>query len=400
MQDNENKLTEKKLRIAMICDPIGEYKAGAIVSVIRFSKLLIDRGHHVVFIGAKTKDHNTDDYIRGIKTYRYRSLPLPKSGGWHLAFPTISEIKKVLRQEKIDLIHVILPMPGAIVAIKAAKSLGIKIVAHSHSQPENLFMDAPKFLRPSLDGIWNTFLAWLYSKGDAIVYPSIMAFTLLKHLTSPDKKSVVISNGVNTDEYKPTEIGDFYSRFEIPTDTTKIVYVGRLFPEKSVDTLIKAMPYIIEQNPHMHLMIVGGGHLREKLEKLSHDLHMEKHISFLGLVSDEDKVLAYNAGDIFASPSFAELEGMTVLEAMACGKPIIIPDALMNAAKYFVDGNGLLFETSNSKDLAEKIVTLINDIQLRKQMGEKSIENSKRYDIHTSVKKLEDLYESVLANSN
>lgn len=385
----------KKLNIAMICDPAGEYKAGAIVSAIRFSKLLQERGHHVIFIGAKTKENPTHDYVQGIKTYRHRSLPLPKSGGWHLAFPTVGEIKKILKEEKIDVVHIILPMPGAIIAIKAAQSLGIKIVAHSHSQPENLFMDMPKFLRPLLDRTWNAFLAWVYSKGEVIVYPSEMAHTLLDHLTESGKLSAVISNGVNTEEFKQVAIGNFHDRFNIPKNTINLVYVGRLFPEKSVDTLIQAMPHILQGHPETHIIIVGGGYLREKLERLTKDLKLTKHISFLGLVSDEDKVLSYNAGDIFVSPSFAELEGMTVLEAMACGKPIIVPNGKMNAARYFVEDNGLLFETANAKDLAEKILTLINNLNLRTTMGEASLKNSKNYDIQKSVTILENVYYSV-----
>ncbi len=141
MAQNEN----RKLNIAMVCDPIGSNKSGVVVSTMRFSKLLKARGHHVIFIGARSDEHKQHSDHDGIKAYRYRSLPVPKSGGWNLAFPTVKELKKVFREEKIDVVHILLPMSGAVVAIRAAKALGIKIVAHSHSQPENLFMDMPNY---------------------------------------------------------------------------------------------------------------------------------------------------------------------------------------------------------------------------------------------------------------
>ena len=111
----------------------------------------------------------------GIKAYRFRSLPVPKSGGWNLAFPSVKELKKVFQDEKINVVHIILPMSGAIQAIKAAKSLGIKIVAHSHSQPENLFTDAPKFIQPSLNNLWNKYLSWVYGKAESVIFPSELA---------------------------------------------------------------------------------------------------------------------------------------------------------------------------------------------------------------------------------
>jgi 1,2-diacylglycerol 3-alpha-glucosyltransferase len=385
-------MDSKKLRIAMVCDPIGDYKAGVIVSTTRFARLLRDRGHHVVFIGAKSKENPEHDEHHGMKAYRFRSVPIPKSGGWHTAFPTVSEVKQILQDEQIDVVHVILPMSAAIVTVKAARALGIKIVAHSHSQPENLFMDMPAPVRPLLYGVWNRYLAWLYSKAETIIYPSEMAYGLLDHLTSEGKPSVVISNGINTKEYCNTDVGDFYKRYSLPEDTVNLVFVGRLFPEKSVDTLILAMPHILKVHPKTHAMIVGGGHLRSKLEALVDDIGLRKHVTFLGLVSDEDKVLAYNAGDIFVLPSFAELEGMVVLEAMACGKPILISDSEMSASRYFVDGNGFLFETANPEDLGEQALRLITDVKLLKKMGEVSMENSKQYDINRSVEKLEEVY--------
>jgi len=387
---------KEQLHIAMICDPIGSNKSGVVVSTLRFGKLLKERGHHVIFIAAKSKEHKNHSQHGEIKAYRYRSLPVPRSNGWNLAFPTVEELKKVFQAEKINVVHILLPMSGAIVAIRAAKALNIKMVAHSHSQPENLFMDMPKIIQPTMGKIWNRYLAWVYSKAELIIYPTEFGRKLLHHLTEKNKSSAIVSNGVSIDIYKPTDTGDFHDRFNIPKDTINITYVGRLFPEKSLETLIKAIPHIIKKHQKIHVILAGTGHVRPKLEKLIQNLKIGKYVTFLGLVSDEDKILAYNAGDIFVSPSFAELEGMTVLEAMACGKPIIIPDAEMNAAKFFVDNNGFLFKTKDHLDLADKILKLIKDKDLRKKMGENSLEKVKNYDINRSADRLEEVYYSAL----
>lgn len=380
----------------MVCDPIGSNKSGVVVSTMRFGKLLTERGHHVIFIGAKSKEHRDHSVHGNIKAYRFRSIPVPKSGGWNLAFPRVEELKKVFTDEKIDVVHIILPMSGAIQAIKAAKALNIKIVAHSHSQPENLFMDMPKLIRPSLNRLWNRFLVWVYGKAEVLIYPTQMAHSLLHYLGDKNQPWEIISNGINLKEFRPTEVADFHVRFNLPTDKVRVLFVGRLFPEKSIHTLIEAAPHIINVHPDTHIMIVGGGHLRPRLEKLGESLGVREHITFLGLVSEEDKILAYNASDIFVLPSLAELEGMVVLEAMACGKPIVIANSPVSASKYFVNENGLLFEPQSPIDLAEKILTIIKDPRLREKMGQKSLENSQNYDIEKSASKLEKLYYSLL----
>jgi glycosyltransferase involved in cell wall biosynthesis len=367
-----------------------------VVSTLRFGKLLTERGHHVIFIAAKSKEHKDHSHHDGIKAYRYRSLPVPKSGGWNIALPTVKELKKVFTDEKIDIVHVTIPMTGAIIATRAARALGIKIVAHSHSQPENLFIDMPKIIQPPLYRAWNAGLAWLYNKAEVLIYPSELAHGLLNKLSREGQHSAVISNGINLEEFRPVHIGDFHARFNIPPDKIKLLFVGRLFPEKSIDTLIKAMPHIVSEHKNTHIMIVGAGHLRPKLENLAHRLGVSKQVTFLGLVSEEDKILAYNASDIFVLPSIAELEGMVVLEAMACGKPIIISDSPMSASRFFVDGNGFLFKTEDHLDLAQQVLKLITDPDLRMKMGSISYEKSKHYDIHKSVDLLEEVYYSAI----
>ena len=110
MKDNNRE--KSKLNIAMICDPIGNNKSGVVVSTLRFAKLLKERGHNVIFVGARSKEHKKNHYHDDIKTYRFRSIPVPRSDGWNFAFPTIGELKKIFREEKINIVHIILPMSG------------------------------------------------------------------------------------------------------------------------------------------------------------------------------------------------------------------------------------------------------------------------------------------------
>ena len=83
-----------QLRIAMICDPIGENKSGVVISTLRFGKLLKERGHHVIFIGAKSAEHKTHSHHHDIKAYRFRSLPVPESRRVEFGFSHRRRIKK------------------------------------------------------------------------------------------------------------------------------------------------------------------------------------------------------------------------------------------------------------------------------------------------------------------
>jgi hypothetical protein len=87
---------------------------------------------------------------------------------------------------------------------------------------------------------------------------------------------------------------------------------------------------------------------------------------------------------------------MVVLEAMACGKPILIANSKESASVDFVQGNGFLFKSGDSVDLSKKISKLLEDDILRKKMGKKSLELSRNYDINRSVDKLEKTYYSLL----
>ncbi len=388
---------KKKLNIAIVCDAVTDCVAGSFVSTLRFSERLLTRGHKIIFIAARSAKNPRDNYHGAIKTYRFPALLLPKSEGQlYIAFPRKAELKKIFEAEQIDIVHNMIPTPSSIAATRAARALDIPVVNHSHTQPENLFMHIPsgpwvRFLNAS----FYRYMSWLYEKGDALIYPSLFSEQLLTGIHAKVEKHI-ISNGVDLKRFAPMDTAQFHERFKIPIDKTLVLYAGRLHPEKSLDTLISSVPHILATSPDTHFLIVGFGHLENALRTQAKLLGIEKSVQFLGRVTDEEMVMAQHAADIFVLPSLAELEGMVVLEAMAAGNPIVIANSPESASTHFVDGNGFLFEPKNAIDLAEKIVRLTSNPQLRKTISMRSFEMIRAYDIDESVKKLERLYYSLL----
>ena len=94
---------QKKLNIAMVCDPITDYIAGVFKSTTRFSENLRDRGHKIIFIAAKSPFSQENNCYSGMKVYRFRSVLLPKTESrFRLALPTVAEVKEVLKKSNVD----------------------------------------------------------------------------------------------------------------------------------------------------------------------------------------------------------------------------------------------------------------------------------------------------------
>ena len=385
-----------RLSIAVVNDGVTDCIAGSFISTRRFSEGLSARGHRVLYIAARSRRHPTHDIHNGIRTYRFRSVLMPKSEGQlYLGFPTARELGKVFIDEQVEIVHIMIPSGTAHAAMKAATGLGIPVVMHSHTQPENLFLHLPRFLPvATLNRAFYRYLHWLYGKADAVIFPSEFSrqqFTRLYHM-----KHEVISNGVNTDIFRPVDPAPFFKKFGLDPTKKHVLYLGRLHPEKSVDTLIRAVPHILKGAPDTHVLIAGFGHLEEKLKRLSEKLSIAEHITFCGRLADDELALAYSAADLYVLPSLAELEGMTVLEAMACGAPILIADAKDSAATHFVDGNGSLFAPEDPNDLAAKALALLTDDGLRKRNAAASLALSRKYDINMSIIRLEELYRALM----
>lgn len=391
----------RPLRIAFVCDGIAEFTAGSVVSTRRFTLLLKEMGHTIVFFAGKAPEHQTDDTWEDMKVYRFRSMLLPKTDErFYMGFPTTNEAADILKKEQIDIVHVVVPTPAAIAVVRAAKRMGLPVVVHSHTQPENLFLNAgnnrANFIANVLSEIMYVYLRWLYKKVDLLIFPTEFSRNYFKGMPA-HMRTEVITNGVDTERFKPHDRTTTCAHFKLDQGKHYLLYVGRLHPEKRVDILIRAMPAIAKAYPKAHALIVGGGHREQSLKALTKQVGAETCVTFLGFLSEEDVQAVYSVSDIFVLPSLVELEGMVVLQAIATGNALLISDSTKSASRYLVDQDGYLFKANNPSDLAKQALLMLEHPDTLAQFKAKSLSRRADFDIHSSAKKIETIYYSLLA---
>ena len=200
------------------------------------------------------------------------------------------------------------------------------------------------------------------------------------------KKVKVIPNGVNTDFFIPAYEEKNY-----------IICVGRIVPYKGIDGLIRIMHLLKKEGYAITLKIVGTGWYRQELEDLVKKLRLEDIVEFLGFVDEENIVRLYQESMFFVTNSSWEHFGLPVLEANACGKPVIAR-AVGGVPEIVKDGvTGFIF--NNLDELLEYVKTLLDNKKLRLEMGREARKHAEMFDWTNGGKRYLELYKKIMKPS-
>lgn len=368
----------QKLKIAMVID-VYDTKAGGVVSTKRFVEELRKKGHKVTVISTGWPDK---DKVLLKEFYLPVVKKIMKKMKMVFALPNEDKIKFVLKD--VDVVHVQFPFYLGVKTITYAKEFNLPVVSTFHVQAENITKNLKINSKKIIKYIYSFFVGKIYNRSDIVVCPSNFAKQELKRF-GLKSNNVVISNGF-TEEYYPKKLNKQYkNKFTILT-------VGRLAEEKNQKLIINALK-LSKYKKDIQLLIVGDGPLKEELRKMSRELPCKPKI--LTFVSDKQKIKLYNSCDLYVHCGEVELEGMTVLEAMACSLPVVIYNSDKSASTQFALNKTSLF--NNVKDLAKKIDYWYehpNELQKAKELY---LEYSKEFSISASVKKLEETYLKAIA---
>ncbi|MGW7358175.1 glycosyltransferase family 4 protein [Streptomyces sp. NPDC054802] len=204
-------------------------------------------------------------------------------------------------------------------------------------------------------------------------------------------RMVQLPPGVDEKTFHPDSGGDAVRRRLGLSDRPVVVCVSRLVPRKGQDTLIRAMPAILARVPDAVLLIVGGGPYENELRGLAAQTGVEGSVRFTGSVPWSELPAHYGAGDVFAMPCRTRRGGLDVeglgivyLEASATGLPVVAGDS-GGAPDAVLDGEtGWVVRGGSPEESADRIVTLLQDPELRRRMGERGrawVEERWRWDL-------------------
>jgi len=256
-----------------------------------------------------------------------------------------------------DLIHVHLPNPLAeLFALMADRD--IPVVAQFHSDVVR---------QRNLLKLYGPFLEAFYRRANCIVVPTPRHIEISRFVSKYREKCRVVPFGIPVSRFELDESGRRKAD-ELRDGLPSVLCVGRLVTYKGVEFLIRALEGI-----KARLRIIGTGPLDGSLRNLAQEKGLADRVEFLGHVSHQDLVAYYHACDVFVLPSItkAEMFGVVQLEAMACRKPVISTNLPTGVSWVNQHGKtGYVVSPGNADELAQSIQHLINNSQLRKEMGE------------------------------
>ncbi|UCC43749.1 MAG: glycosyltransferase family 4 protein [Candidatus Zixiibacteriota bacterium] len=200
----------------------------------------------------------------------------------------------------------------------------------------------------------------------------------------PRKDISVIHCGIDREVYAPDSA---VSKYEDPT----ILYLGRIKKYKSIQHLLIAFRRVRQQLPTSRLMIVGAGDYLDNLKKLADSLGITEHVEFPGFVSREEKVDRLRRAHVSVLPSLKEGWGLTNIEANSVGTAVVAADSpgLRDSVR---DGEtGYLYEYGNTEMLAEKLLTLLQDQELRRRIENQAMAWAETFNWDTAARKFEQL---------
>ncbi len=186
----------------------------------------------------------------------------------------------------------------------------------------------------------------------------------------PGGKVEVIPNGIDHESFKRDVSVDLYRKKYVPPEDKLVFFVGRLVYEKGVQTVIEAMPLILNRIPNVTFVVAGSGPHLNELKSLVSAFDLKDKVKFAGHMDTDGLCAFYKSADLTVVPSLYEPFGMVVLESMAMGTPTIVADTGGLSEIVIHEETGLKFEPGDPDSLAQAMLRVLGDRQLADRLTE------------------------------
>ncbi|HEY9864063.1 MAG TPA: glycosyltransferase [Candidatus Obscuribacterales bacterium] len=405
------------MKIAIISSGFFPVVDGVTVSAMMRLQRLSQWGHEVLFFCPdysviESVYPNWRDYsgniLPGVRVYNLPSTPF--LGLDFERNPSIASYAILLQElEKFqpDLVHVDEPERLFFgffrrAGIDYAKKAKIPCIAFFRtwflSYAED-YIPLPKFAVEIIRELFRQIFAWIYNGYDLTLFTSKITYQLAPQMGITN---AIYENlaGFDAQRFNPNlkEEHFFKTYYNLPEldGLTKLIFVGRLTPDKGWNFTLKTIAKVAEKIDleKVGFIIIGDGQMQDEI--IAGLTKFTPHVYFLGRVAYDQVPAVYANSDIHITTSERESRGLTVLEAFASGIPVLVPRA-GGLVENVQDGeNGLLYTPQDSEDFTHKLKQLIEDPLFRKTLGNRGIESVGNYSWDVVIKNLVDIWEQKL----
>ncbi|HSR47305.1 MAG TPA: glycosyltransferase [Anaerolineales bacterium] len=390
------------MQIALVCQSYPPMVSGIAVAVRHLAEGLAGRGHDVLVLSASDRGDAYTETRNGVRLVRLSSMPTPARRRQRWSWWSRDEVERHLDTFQPDVLHLHDPFLGAMVMPGYAHERGIPLIATAHALPMYPASQVPDLpgLRSLVESALWAFGSDLISQCQAVIAPSRYTARQVDEHGGPG--AVVISNGVDLNRFRPgptspDERQRLAGRYRIDPERPIILHVGRVDREKNVDDVVRAA-HLAMASVDAQLVVIGDGSRREDVEDLAEDLGIGDRSRFIGFVEPNgDLPDLYRAGALFVIASDLESEGIVVLEAAACGLPIVAVRATSMPELVETPGCGYLVSPGDVRRMAERIVDILKDPARREALSLAALGMAQQHSLEKTLEQHEALYASLLS---
>lgn len=371
--------------------------SGPAVLVDIYSRELSQRGLSIEILttDAFKEDKFLDDSICPIHVIRSFRFLQRKKVYLPCSF-ILPELEEILKDFDIIHLHEYRSVQNLIVA-HVAEKLNIPYVVQAHGTlsllSRNFFDKASKILYDNIFG-----KQFLYRAASVI---AVTNFEIQQYLQMSIQKSKIhlVPNAIDYSLFeKLPSKGRFRDRLGIDNNAIVILFLSRLYWTKGPDLLVESFSSIASSFPETVLVMAGPDDgMKKELVKMRKEKNLEDRILFPGELRGSEKIQAFVDSDIFVLPSRYEIFGIVVLEAFACGLPVIASST--GGLKEIIKQNttGFLFQSGNIEELTQKLKMLLMNHNLRQELG-KNASNyvATHFSVETSSNRLQEIYNKIV----
>lgn len=372
-------MKDKTIRICYIAN-------GKSLHTQRWVNYFAGKGHEVHLISSRFTE-GYDGYHKGITMHPLGRLftRLPKISGYISGILWLFQIRRLVREIKPEVLD--------------AHFITINGYLGAFSRFHPLIVTAwggDVLTIPKNNPIHKYLTTYTLKKADIVVCDSNTVKRELLGFGVKSDKIRIIFNGIDTQQFNPEKKNEeLKHKLGIP-GAPVIVSIRNLFALYNVEMLIRAIPLVLSKVPEAEFLIGGDGEQRNYLESLVNSLGVEGNSKFIGNISHHDIPEYLASSDIYVSTSLSDSTSLSLQEAMACELAPVVTDLPANR-EWINDGeNGFIVPIGDTETLAQKIVDLIRNEELRRKfgkLGRKIIKEKAEYE--REMGKIEKIYQDL-----